>query len=60
MKSTKDYADILRFAIKLQIDCVEEEMEQEERYLEKTYMEGIRRGLQIALEKIDSSAFLME
>lgn len=60
MINTKDYAYVLKSVLELQIGYVEEEMEQEERYLERTYMEGIQRGLRIALEKINESTFLME
>lgn len=55
----KEYADILRFAIKMQIGYVEEKMENSIS-IDRDYQEGIIRGLQIALEKIDASEFLME
>ena len=55
----KEYADILRFAIKIQIGYVEEKMENSFS-IDRDYQEGIIRGLQIALEKIDASEFLME
>ena len=55
----KEYADILRFAINMQIGYVEEEMKNSF-LIKNSYREGIIRGLQIALEKIDASEFLME
>lgn len=55
----KEYADILKFAIKMQIGYVEEEMENSFS-INDNYHEGIIRGLQIALEKIDASMFLAE
>lgn len=61
--SIKEYADVLRFAIKMQIGYKEEEMERktitatEE---EIRFLDGVIFGLQIALEKIDASMFLAE
>lgn len=58
----KSYADILRFAIKLQIANIEEGESKQTfatEYMEG-YHEGIKRGLEIALQKIDASNFLME
>jgi hypothetical protein len=52
-----DYAGILKMAIKMQIDYVEEEIESRGH---SDYLEGIERGLMIALEKIDASMFLTE
>ena len=55
----KSYADILKFAIRGQIDYVVEEMDtcSPERY---DYLDGVVRGLEIALEKINASMFLVE
>lgn len=55
----KSYADILKFAIKTQIDYVVEEMDtcRPERY---DYLDGVVRGLEIALDKINASMFLVE
>lgn len=55
----KGYAEILKFAIKAQIDYVVEEMDtcRPERY---DYLDGVVRGLEIALEKINASMFLAE
>lgn len=54
----KEYADILRFAIKLQINYIDEDMEKP--FASMEYLDGMRRGLEIALEKIDASMFLVE
>lgn len=51
----KEYADILRLAIKMQIDYVEKD-----HWEEDEYYNGVIEGLQIALEKIDASMFLAE
>lgn len=58
----KTYAGILKFAIMTQIDYVEEEANSSFcNTVEKAnYYEGIKRGLEIALEKIDASMFLAE
>ena len=58
MKSTKDYADVLKFAIQMQIADVEKAMYKP--FADMDYLEGVRRGLMIAIEKIDASKFLME
>jgi hypothetical protein len=54
----KDYADVLRFAIKLQVDYIDEELQEEG--CDTRYLEGVKAGLQIALDKIDASMFLAE
>jgi hypothetical protein len=56
----KDYADILKFAINGQIEYAKEELEGILLIEESRYLEGIIRGLKIALEKIDASAFLWD
>lgn len=55
----KDYAEVLKFAIKLQIDGVNEELN-EAITINEDYLEGIKQGLEIALQKIDASMFLAE
>ena len=55
----KDYAEVLKFAIKLQIDGVNEEIN-EGITINEDYLEGIKQGLEIALQKIDASMFLTE
>jgi hypothetical protein len=56
--SIKDYADVLRLAIKLQINYEKEEMD--EPFADEEYLNGVITGLRIALEKIDASMFLAE
>ena len=55
----KEYADVLRMAIKMQIGYQEEAL-QECNAMNEDYVEGIIRGLQVALDKIDASMFLAE
>lgn len=57
----RSYADVLKFAIKLQIKNIEEEQENGTFATEyyEGYYEGMKRGLEIALTKIDKSEFLM-
>ena len=55
----KDYAEVLKYAIKLQIDYKEEAL-QDCNAMNEDYISGIIMGLQIALEKIDVSMFLAE
>lgn len=57
--SIKDYAEVLRFAIQLQVDEVKKELS-EEIIIDESYLQGVRQGLEIALEKIEASKFLME
>lgn len=57
--SIKDYADILKYAIKIQIGYKEEAL-QECNAMNEDYVSGIITGLNIALEKIDASMFLAE
>ncbi len=54
----KSYADILKLALKMQIDYVKEDMEKP--YADEDYLGGVINGLQIALDKIDASMFLAE
>lgn len=56
----KSYADILKLAIQFQIKDLEKEMEDKPPLANMEYLEGVHRGLEIALEKIDASAFLTE
>lgn len=57
--STKDYTEVLKYVIKLQIDGINEELN-ETFIRNEDYLEGIKRGLEIALEKIDASMFLVK
>lgn len=54
----KEYADVLKLAIKMQIGYVEEELERP--LADENYLSGVIAGLQIALSKIDASMFLAE
>ena len=58
----KSYADVLKFAIKMQIGYIEEKNENGRFATEYSegYNSGMIRGLEMALEKIDASAFLWE
>ena len=56
----KEYSDVLKFAIQLQINYQKEEMEEAKSYEEERYYDGIITGLRIALGKIDKSMFLAE
>lgn len=55
----KSYAEVLKWAMKAQIEYIEKD---EQGTFATEYMEGyyagMRRGLEIALEKIDASMFL--
>ncbi len=52
----KDYADILKWAIKTQIDYQKEEIN--EPYADENFHHGVITGLMIALDKIEASMFL--
>lgn len=57
----KDYAGVLKFAIKTQLDYIEEETEkacESGDYEGERYLNGVANGLRIALDKIDASMFL--
>lgn len=54
----KSYADVLRFAIKMQINYVQEEIQKP--YANEEYLSGVIMGLETALDKIDASMFLAE
>lgn len=54
----KDYAGVLKFAIKLQINYTDEELQKEG--CDTRYLEGVKAGLNIALDKIEASMFLTE
>lgn len=59
----KDYAEILKWAIKTQMEYIEEEEETacaSGDYEGEKYLGGVKEGLRIALEKIDASMFLAE
>lgn len=59
--NTKDYAEVLKFAIKTQIGYVEEENNGAfSTDYSNGFFDGVKRGLEIALEKIDASMFLVK
>ena len=55
----KDYAELLKGVLKMQIGYKEEEL-QNAMLEREDYLEGIIAGLYIAIEKIDASMFLAE
>jgi hypothetical protein len=59
MMNAKEYADILKFAIELQIGYVKEDMENAIFY-DENYFDGMITGLRMAIQKIESSSFLFE
>ena len=54
------YMDVLKFAIQMQVTELEKEMEDKPPLASLDYLEGVHRGLEIALEKIEASRFLAE
>lgn len=55
-KTAKEYAEILKAVLKMQIGYIQENP----RYDDSKYLQGQKEGLRIALEKIEASNFLME
>lgn len=56
----KSYIEVLKWAIKIQLDEVNEKVESGEfatEYMEG-YYNGVARGLEVALDKIEASMFL--
>ena len=62
MMALESYADILKFAIQMQIKDIEND--EAERSFATEYSEGyysgMKRGLEIALQKIDASKFIWD
>ena len=56
--SIKDYADVLKFAMKMQIEYLKEDMGKP--WTDESYLAGVMAGLNIAMEKIDARMFLAE
>lgn len=60
--SIKDCAEVLKWAIKAQIGYIADDTEDGisvgDAEYHRGYYEGMQRGLEIALEKIDASMFL--
>ena len=54
----KDYAGVLKMAMRMQIDYVEEDMQKP--FADEEYLSGVITGLRIAIDKIDASMFLAE
>lgn len=54
----KSYADILKFAIQMQIEYEKEEIQKP--FADEEYLSGVITGLRIAMDKIDASMFLTE
>lgn len=55
----KDYVEVLKFAIQLQVDEVNRELSADI-ILNESYLQGVKTGLQIALDKIEASMFLVD
>lgn len=59
--SKKEYAEVLKWVMKSQIDYVRDEAKSGVNTIEEAaYYEGIEKGLQIAMDKIEASMFLTE
>ena len=54
----RDYADVLKMVIQMQIDYVMEDLEKP--HADEDYLNGVIMGLRIAIEKIEASKFLTE
>lgn len=54
--SKKEYKDLMKSILKMQIGYIEEGCED---YEWNEYQQGIVRGLEIAMEKLDASEFLL-
>lgn len=54
--SKKEYKDLMKSILKMQIGYIEEGRED---YEWNEYQQGIVRGLEIAMEKLDASEFLL-
>ena len=56
MRTSREYADILKMVLKIQIDYIKNNP----RYCDSELLQGQEIGLEIAIEKIDASLFLTE
>ena len=56
MKTAKEYSEILKMVLELQINYITENPD----YYESEYLQGKEAGLLIAIDKIKASEFLME
>jgi hypothetical protein len=57
--TTENYVEVLKFAIQLQVDEVNKELSADI-ILNEDYLQGVKAGLQIALDKIEASMFLVD
>lgn len=57
--TTENYVEVLKFAIQLQVDNVNRELSADI-ILNEDYLQGVKAGLQIALDKIEASMFLVD
>lgn len=56
MKTAKEYSEILKMVLELQINYITENPD----YYKSEYLQGKEAGLLIAIDKIKASEFLME
>lgn len=56
MKTAKEYSEILKMVLKMQISYITENPN----YGESEYLQGQEAGLLIAIDKINASEFLMK
>ena len=54
----KEYAELLKNVIQLQINYTDEELKQGG--FNTDYLQGVKTGLQIAIQKIEASMFLTD
>ena len=54
----KEYAEVLKAVIKMQLVSVQEDLKMKD--YDDEYLEGVVQGLDIALDKIEASMFLTE
>lgn len=57
--TTENYVEVLKFAIQLQVNEVNKEL-QADIILDESYLRGVKTGLEIALGKIEASMFLVD
>lgn len=56
---TENYVEVLKYAIQLQVDNVNEELSANI-IIDESYLRGVKAGVQIALDKIEASMFLVD
>lgn len=57
--TVKDYVEVLKLAIQLQVDNTNKELSAD-RIIDESYLRGVKAGLEIALDKIEISMFLVD